>query len=131
MTEPYLGEIRLVAFNNDIRNWSSCQGQMLQVNSYPALFALLGNRFGGDGRTTFQLPDLRGRTPVHVGPSMALGTVGGQDHLVLVGQPVLEKGGDVLLVFRHKDLPPSGEADIDGLVLFWGHGFSRRSRRRG
>lgn len=83
MSEPYLGEIRLVAFNMNVRNWLSCQGQTLSVQAYPALFALLGNRFGGDGRTTFQLPDLRGRTPVHVGQGMALGTAGGAETVTL------------------------------------------------
>ncbi len=67
MTEPYLGEIQLFAFNYAPRGWMLCQGQTLQTREYAALFALLGTMYGGDGRTTFMLPDLRGRSPVNWG----------------------------------------------------------------
>ncbi|WP_341992534.1 tail fiber protein [Azorhizobium sp. AG788] len=83
MADPYLGEIRLVAFNMTVRGWADCDGQSLKVTQYQALYALLGNRFGGDGRTTFQLPDLRGRTPLHVSLALALGTAGGVEAVTL------------------------------------------------
>jgi microcystin-dependent protein len=63
--EPFLGEIRLVSFAFPIRGWALCNGQLLPINQNQALFALLGTQYGGDGRTTFALPDLRGRMPVH------------------------------------------------------------------
>lgn len=62
--EPFLGEIRAFAFGIIPSGWLPCQGQLLPVNSNMALFSLLGNRYGGDGKTTFALPDLRGRTPL-------------------------------------------------------------------
>jgi microcystin-dependent protein len=68
MAEPYLGEIRLVAFGVVIpRGWLACAGQLLSVQQNQALFSLLGTMYGGDGKQTFGLPDLRGRTPVHLG----------------------------------------------------------------
>ena len=57
--EPYLGEIKWVAFNFAPRGWAQCDGQLLPISSYPALFSLLGTLYGGDGRTTFALPDMR------------------------------------------------------------------------
>jgi microcystin-dependent protein len=81
MAEAYLGEIRLIAFNYAPEGWLLCQGQTLQVNQYQALFAVIGNVYGGDGATTFQLPDLRGRVPVQSGQgplgSYIWGQVGG------------------------------------------------------
>ncbi len=65
--EPLLGEIRMFAGDFAPRGWAFCDGQILQVSQYSALFSLLGTNYGGDGRTTFALPDLRGRTPVHAG----------------------------------------------------------------
>ena len=65
--EPYVGEIRMFAGNFAPRNWAFCDGQLLAVSQNDALFSLLGTIYGGDGRTTFGLPDLRGRIPVHQG----------------------------------------------------------------
>lgn len=67
MSEPFLAEIRIVGFNFAPRGWATCDGQILPINQNQALFSLLGTTYGGDGRTTFALPDLRGRTPAHVG----------------------------------------------------------------
>ncbi|HRX01617.1 MAG: phage tail protein [Anaerolineae bacterium] len=69
MSEPFLAEIRIVGFNFAPRGWATCDGQILPINQNQALFSLLGTTYGGDGRTTFALPDLRGRTPAHVGDS--------------------------------------------------------------
>ncbi|MFG1396798.1 phage tail protein [Roseixanthobacter pseudopolyaromaticivorans] len=66
MSDYYLGEIRIFPYGQIPTGWAKCEGQVLQVQQYQALFTLLSNRFGGDGRTTFALPDLRGRVPVHV-----------------------------------------------------------------
>jgi microcystin-dependent protein len=65
----YLGEIRPVGFNFSTVGWAFCDGQLLQISQYEALFALIGTTYGGDGQTTFGLPDLRGRIPIHMGTS--------------------------------------------------------------
>ena len=67
MSEPFLGEIRMVGFNLNPRGWALCNGQLLAIAQNSALFALLGTTFGGDGATTFGLPDFRGRGPVGMG----------------------------------------------------------------
>lgn len=77
MAEPFLAEIRLMSFEFAPKGWALCNGQLLPVNQNQALFALLGTTFGGDGRTTFALPDYRGRTPIHVGAGHTLGERGG------------------------------------------------------
>ena len=69
MSEPFLAEIRIVGFNFAPRGWAFCDGQILPINQNQSLYSLLGTTYGGDGRTSFALPDLRGRTPIHVGSS--------------------------------------------------------------
>ncbi|WP_026190547.1 phage tail protein [Methylobacterium sp. WSM2598] len=72
MTAPYVGQITLFAGNFAPRNWAFCNGQIMQIAQHPALFAILGNTYGGDGKTTFALPDLRGRVPLHPGQGAGL-----------------------------------------------------------
>lgn len=76
MSEPFLAEIRIFGFNFAPRGWAFCDGQILPINQNQSLYSLLGTTYGGDGRTSFGLPDLRGRTPIHVGRSN-----GGEFHL--------------------------------------------------
>lgn len=88
MSEPFVGEIRMFAGNFAPRGWAFCDGQLLAVSQNDALFSLLGTIYGGDGRTTFGLPDLRGRVPIHAGtgPGLTnrrLGAKGGQEHVTL------------------------------------------------
>ncbi|KKO54594.1 phage tail protein [Paenibacillus sp. DMB20] len=78
MSEPFLGEIRLFANGYAPRNWMFCEGQILPINTNQALYSLLGNVYGGNGTTTFALPDYRGRVPVHVNPTIPLGTSSGE-----------------------------------------------------
>jgi microcystin-dependent protein len=78
MAEPFLSEIRLMSFNFAPKGWATCDGQLLPINQNQALFALLGTTFGGDGRVNFALPDLRGRTPIHVGSGHTVGERGGE-----------------------------------------------------
>jgi microcystin-dependent protein len=78
MAEPFLSEIRLMSFVFAPKGWALCNGQLLPINQNQALFSLLGTTFGGDGRVNFALPDLRGRTPIHVGGSHTLGERGGE-----------------------------------------------------
>jgi microcystin-dependent protein len=78
MAEPFLSEIRLMSFGFAPKGWAMCNGQLLPINQNQALFSLLGTTFGGDGRVNFALPDLRGRTPIHVGSGHTLGERGGE-----------------------------------------------------
>ena len=74
MSEPFIGEIKMFAGNFAPRGWALCDGQLLSIAQNNALFALLGTTYGGDGRTTFGLPDMRGRIPVHPGSGPGLTT---------------------------------------------------------
>lgn len=78
MAEPFLSEIRIMSFNFAPRGWAFCNSQLLPINQNQALFSLLGTTFGGDGRVNFALPELRGRTPIHVGQGHTLGERGGE-----------------------------------------------------
>lgn len=78
MAEPFLSEIRIMSFGFAPKGWALCNGQLLPINQNQALFSLLGTTFGGDGRVNFALPDLRARTPIHVGQSHTLGERGGE-----------------------------------------------------
>jgi microcystin-dependent protein len=86
MAEPFLSEIRIMSFGFAPKGWAMCNGQLLPINQNQALFALLGTAFGGDGRTTFALPDFRGRVPIHVGSGHTLGEKAGQDAVTLTIQ---------------------------------------------
>jgi microcystin-dependent protein len=78
MAEPFLSELRIMSFDFAPKGWAQCNGQLLPINQNQALFSLLGTTFGGDGRVNFALPDLRGRTPIHVGAGHTLGERGGE-----------------------------------------------------
>jgi microcystin-dependent protein len=78
MAEPFLSEIRIMSFVFAPKGWALCNGQLLPINQNQALFSLLGTTFGGDGRVNFALPDLRARTPIHVGSGHTLGEKGGE-----------------------------------------------------
>ena len=78
MAEPFLSEIRIMSFVFAPKGWALCNGQLLPINQNQGLFSLLGTTFGGDGRVNFALPDLRARTPIHVGSGHTLGERGGE-----------------------------------------------------
>ena len=87
MAEPFLAEIRLMSFVFAPKGWALCNGQLLPINQNQGLFSLLGTTFGGDGRVNFALPDLRGRSPVHVGGGHTLGErAGEQAHTVSIAE---------------------------------------------
>ena len=87
MAEPFLSEIRVMSFQFAPKGWALCNGQLLPINQNQALFSLLGTTFGGDGRVNFALPDLRGRTPIHVGSGHTLGERGGaQAHTLSIAE---------------------------------------------
>lgn len=79
MSEPFLGEIKIVAFNFAPKGWALCNGQTLAIQQNQALFSLFGTMYGGNGQTTFGLPNLQGRAPVHFGSNITLGQVGGEE----------------------------------------------------
>ena len=78
MSEPFLGEIKIISWNFPPKGWAFCNGQLLPINQNQALFSILGTTYGGDGRVNFALPNLQGRSPVHVGNGISLGELGGQ-----------------------------------------------------
>jgi microcystin-dependent protein len=87
MSDPFLSEIRIVSFNFAPKGWALCNGQILPINQNQALFSLLGTTYGGDGRTTFALPNFQGRAPIHVGNGFILGQLGGEEsHTVITSE---------------------------------------------
>lgn len=86
MSEPFLGEIRIVSFNFAPRGWAQCNAQLLPINQNQALFSLLGTTYGGNGQTTFGLPDFRGCAPIHFGNNFNLGQKGGEPTHTLTQQ---------------------------------------------
>lgn len=88
MSEPFLAEIRIVGFNFAPRGWAFCDGQILPINQNQSLYSLLGTTYGGDGRTSFALPDLRGRTPIHVGDGHTLGQKSGAETVTLTAAEI-------------------------------------------
>jgi microcystin-dependent protein len=75
--EPFLGEVRMFGFNFAPKGWVMCNGQILPINQFAALFSILGTTYGGNGTTNFALPNLQGNVPVHTGGGIALGQIGG------------------------------------------------------
>lgn len=88
MTEVYIGQIMLAGFDFAPRYFAKCDGQLLPINQNQALFSLLGTQYGGDGVTTFKLPDLRGRTPRGFGPSNPIGAIGGVESVALTSAQI-------------------------------------------
>src|ERR1700739_4818993 len=83
MSQPYVGEIRMFAGNFAPAGWMFCEGQLLPISEYETLFNLIGTTYGGDGQSTFALPDLRGRTPIHMGNGLTLAETGDVEPLPL------------------------------------------------
>ncbi len=83
MAQPYVGEIRMFAGNFAPAGWFFCEGQLLPISEYETLFNLIGTTYGGDGQSTFALPDLRGRIPLHFGNGFTLAETGGVETVTL------------------------------------------------
>ena len=83
MAQPYVGEIRMFAGNFAPAGWMFCEGQLLPISEYDTLFNLIGTTYGGDGQSTFALPDLRGRVPLHFGNGFTLAETGGVETVTL------------------------------------------------
>lgn len=109
MADPFLGEIRPFAFGFAPRGWARCEGQLLPINQNQALFALLGTMYGGNGTTTFALPDLRGRVPMHFSPTQVQGARFGTEAHAL---NLLE-----LPAHTHQPLAAPGAAEVNRASL--------------
>ena len=88
MAQPFLSEIRIFGFGFPPRGWAYCNGQILAISQNQALFALVGTMYGGNGQTTFGLPNLQGRTPMHLGNGFTQGQVGGEENHTLVTEEI-------------------------------------------
>jgi microcystin-dependent protein len=88
MGQPYVGEIKMFAGNFAPRGWMFCEGQLLPISENETLFNLIGTTYGGDGQSTFALPDLRGRLPIHQGNGFTLANTGGAEQITLTTQQI-------------------------------------------
>jgi len=88
MAQPYVGEIRIFAGNFAPAGWMFCEGQLLPISENQTLFQLIGTTYGGDGQSTFALPDLRGRIPIHWGNGFILAETGGVEEVTLTVQQI-------------------------------------------
>lgn len=111
MSDPFIGEIIMFGGNFAPRGWALCDGQLLPISQNTALFSILGTTYGGDGRTTFGLPDLRSRTPVHAGNGPGLSTI-----------RLGEKSGNEITFLNTVNLPPHSHGHDHDLLASSGEG---------
>ena len=87
MSTPFMGEIKMISWTYPPKGWAFCNGQLLPINQNQALFSILGTTYGGDGRTTFALPNLQGKSPIHTGGGFTLGQPGGEiNHTLTISE---------------------------------------------
>ena len=108
MAEPFLGEIKIISWNFPPKGWTFCNGQLLPINQNQALFSLLGTTYGGNGQTTFALPDLRGRVPIHDGNGHTLGEKAGQEAHTITIQELPSHFHSVKVFNDNANATPSG-----------------------
>jgi microcystin-dependent protein len=117
MSEPFLGELKIISWNFPPKGWAFCNGQLLPISQNQALFSILGTTYGGDGRVNFALPDLRGRTPIHVGQGVVLGERAGEiSHTLNISE-----------MPTHNHLANGSSANVDASSPqnnFWGNAAS-------
>jgi microcystin-dependent protein len=123
MGNPYIGELRLFAGNFAPRDWAFCDGRILSISQFDALFNLLGTTYGGNGTTTFQLPDLRGRIPIHAGtdPSgiqYVLGQSAGTESVTLLQSQLPQHSHIVMGASTGGSANPTGNTYGSGQLLF-------------
>ena len=113
MADPFMSQISMVGFNFPPRGWAKCDGALLQISQYQALYALIGTTFGGDGRSTVGLPDMRGRSPISQDANYRMGFYGGSEMAYI--------GGDQTPPHRHgmvaSSNPGSGRGPTIGALL--------------
>ena len=98
MAQPYVGEIRMFAGNFPPNGWMFCEGQLLPISENETLFNLIGTTYGGDGQSTFALPDLRGRVPIHQGNGFILAETGGAEEVTLTVNQIPAHSHPLLVV---------------------------------
>ena len=101
MAQPYVGEIRMFAGNFAPAGWMFCEGQLLPISENETLFQLIGTTYGGDGESTFALPDLRGRVPIHQGNGFILAETGGAEEITLTVQQIPAHSHPMLAAVSH------------------------------
>ena len=112
MSEAFIGEVRMVGFRFAPRDWAECYGQTMDPNQNMSLFSLLFNKFGGDGRTSFNLPDFRGRTPIHPSWQARQGTAGGAESVALSQSTMAEHTHTAQASAKPADLPIVLQANV-------------------
>jgi microcystin-dependent protein len=128
MSDSYTGEIRMFGGNYSPVHWAFCDGQLVAVSTQQALFSLLGNDYGGDGRTTFALPEMRGRAPLHHGQGPGLtdrlhGQRLGQESVVLTTNQIPSHNHS----FMASSEPPTSDSPSSSEVVGAGYSFSDKS----
>jgi microcystin-dependent protein len=110
MAQPYVGEIRMFAGNFAPAGWMFCEGQLIPISENETLFNLIGTTYGGDGQSTFALPDLRGRTPIHQGNGFILAETGGAEEITLTINQIPSHGHPMIAsTVVAQDTSPAGK----------------------
>lgn len=109
MAQPYVGEIRMFAGNFAPVGWMFCEGQLLPISEYETLFQLIGTTYGGDGESTFALPDLRGRLPIHQGNGFIMAETGGVEEVWLTANQIPSHTHQLLGSTSSANGTPSGQ----------------------
>jgi microcystin-dependent protein len=123
MAQPYVGEIRMFAGNFAPAGWMFCEGQLLPISENETLFQLIGTTYGGDGESTFALPDLRGRIPIHQGNGFILAETGGAEEITLTVNQIAAHSHPLLATTNAASSPnPGNQLPATGVVseLYWG-----------
>ena len=123
MAQPYVGEIRMFAGNFAPAGWMFCEGQLLPISENETLFNLIGTTYGGDGQSTFALPDLRGRTPLHLGNGFILAEMGGSEEITLTVPQIAAHSHPLIATTDAASAPNVQDAlPAKGLIseLYWG-----------
>ncbi|HKR65232.1 MAG TPA: phage tail protein [Thermoanaerobaculia bacterium] len=119
MAQPYVGEIRMFAGNFAPAGWMFCEGQLLPISENETLFQLLGTTYGGDGESTFALPDLRGRLPMHQGNGFILAETGGAEEITLTVQQI-PAHSHALLASKNNAASTSPTAQVTAQMTVFG-----------
>ena len=119
MSEPFIGEIKLMSFQFAPNGWAQCNGQLLPINQNQALFSLLGTTYGGNGQTNFALPNLRGRLPIHMGNGHTLGEAAGSTSVTVNIQQLPQHNHFVNVI---NVAAPADENGQDGTNKYLGGG---------
>jgi microcystin-dependent protein len=121
MSDPYIGEIKVISFNFPPKGWAFCNGQLLPINQNQALFSILGTMYGGNGQTNFALPNLQARMPIHQGNGYTVGQVGGERTHVLTVNEMPTHGHAATAAASANGASPTGTtwAPADGALEYF------------